>query len=113
MKTIRNNNYNFIDLSETIDSGVVDTVSSSIDIRGAISLYIRAEKDTGSIEGATLTLQTSPDDVNWDDTDHSLVFSNENPLKRNNLPETARYARIKVTVKSTIASTADITIQGK
>lgn len=103
----------FVELIANINSGVVDTVSATLDIRKVVSIYISAKESTGDMASAEILLQMSPDDVNWSDSPHSLVFAAESFLDKNNLPISACYIRLKVKVKSAIASTSDIILQGK
>ncbi len=97
----------------TINSGTVDTKSAGLNIMGITSLYIEAVELTGDLDGATLTLQcaTEDTDAEYSNTPYRLIFGTDGKLFLNNIPMIPFWVRWKVTVKSTIASTATIRIQ--
>ena len=96
-----------------IDSGVLDTVSAALELKDAISLYVLGVKASGTIAAAVITVQCSPDNVTWTDTSHILTFADETNQDLNNIAIASRYVRLKVTTKSTIASTVDLQINAK
>ncbi len=106
----------FVELIEVIDTGkALPTNSATLAIPANISFYMRLTRLTGTIDDCVAILQCSPDDVVWDDVAGTEVtFGVGETIKMlNNVIISSLYMRLQVTTKSTIASTANLIIQGK
>ncbi len=106
----------FAELKELIDTGAAaPTNSSALQIMGSISFYMRLTRKTGTIDDCVAVLQCSPDEIVWDNVaDTEVTFGVGETFKMlNNIIISSLFVRLQITTESTIASTADLIIQGK
>jgi len=106
-------NFQFLDDRQVLDTGTLNAATTAINIKSVKRLYIYGKKKTGNIAGATVKLQCSPDGITWNPTSDDLVFTDETAKDINDIPLSCKFVRLKVTVKSTVGSTADVIVQGK
>lgn len=100
----------FTDLSETgLNADSTATVSSSLDIGGAKTVFFSVAANTGTHASHIVTLQCSADGSSWSDTSSTLTGVGA----VDNISIAARHVRLKVTTAEGASSTIDIVIQAK
>lgn len=91
-----------------LNTGVLNSVTASIDVSNFFDVGFQVIEATGTIAGAVVTLQTSVDNTNWFST--SITVSAEGAA---DTTTSFQWIRFIVSTASTIASTADVTVERK
>lgn len=92
---------------ETLDTNVLNATTSSIETFDATYVAVFVVDKAGAHTTHVITLQVSPDNVNWFDTSLTVTGS---PGKINGTLCIANYVRGKVTTVEGAVSTVDITL---
>jgi len=96
-----------------LDSGSVDTASTSVKTGSNTVFTIYIKQASGTITNAVIMLQCSHDNDAWFKTTETITMSNTNNRAFSIGPIAADYMRVMVSTASSGASTADIIIQAK
>jgi hypothetical protein len=92
-----------------MDTGVLNTTSNSFNISEYRKFSVQVVTLTGTITGLINTLEYSNDGTTWWASATTIAAA----ILSDNIESNAKYVRLKATTKSTLASTANIYIQGK
>ena len=97
------------------NSGVIDTVTSAVNVEGLVRLTAFIKQASGNMAGAILICQCSPDGVAdnfYDTTFETAVLTDDAQVAIPVSNFSADFIRLKVKTASSIASTCALALQG-